>query len=271
MTTRHVAMALIAVAVIAALFVRRGSDVDESTPATPSSETAIAALPANTSIDAHDDARPVAAPADMDTDPILDSFVDRKYRFLLAGLHQSVPANTLDHLLRERERAAVAINTARQSSDPSMHGEIARHEVALVQADLRIRALLHPEDYAAYEALRDSDVERFQLEDYAGGIRLVAPLSETEERAILLSKLNHKKAFRQILLDSGLLNADLSTEQRKQAYNSVSAALEQYRDNYLAEARQYLLDDEQYTLLRNYESAEFAAELAMLRSMAGEG
>jgi hypothetical protein len=49
----------------------------------------------------------------------------------------------------------------------------------------------------------------------------------------------------------------------------VSRALREYQQSYLQEVRQYLYNDEQYGLLSNYESSEFDAEMARLRSIAG--
>ena len=48
----------------------------------------------------------------------------------------------------------------------------------------------------------------------------------------------------------------------------MSRALEASRDSYLQEVRQYLYNDEQFTLLRNYETTEFNAELEKLRRIA---
>ena len=42
--------------------------------------------------------------------------------------------------------------------------------------------------------------------------------------------------------------------ERKPAFAEVSRALEASRDSYLQEVRQYLYNDEQFALLRNYEN-----------------
>lgn len=222
-----------------------------------------------------------SAAAEVLSPPPSDATVDRmdaslvryaidKYEALLAGpLMRPVPDAELRNALLEREALAVALNTARQQPHSGADASLPQREAALAQAETRIRDLLHPSDYALFAALKDSDTEQFQLDDYAGGIRNVAPLSAENRRAILLTKLACKQRFREILVASGILRSDASAAERRAALSSITPALEEYRRNYLQEVRQYLYDDEQYTLLMNYESSEFDAELAKLRSMAG--
>ena len=59
-----------------------------------------------------------------------------------------------------------------------------------------------------------------------------------------------------------------SAAERQLAFSEVRRALEASRDNYLLEVRQYLYNDEQFALLRNYETTEFNDELEKLRRMA---
>ena len=124
-----------------------------------------------------------------------------------------------------------------------------------------------PADYATYETLKESDLELFKLNEYADGISNVAPLSAADRESILKTKLAYKERFRQLLLDSGLQRTDLSLAEREYAYSVTSRALEGYKPSYLQEVRQYLTNEEQFALLSNYETTEFKAELARLRSM----
>jgi hypothetical protein len=119
--------------------------------------------------------------------------------------------------------------------------------------------------------LKDSHIEQFQLEDYAQGISNVAPLRDSDRRAILYSKVATRQRFRQVLEDSGLMRGDLTRAQREAALGSVTRALAESRDSFLQEARQHLTDDEQFSLLANYENGEFSAELEKLRSIAAGG
>lgn len=213
---------------------------------------------------------PTSQAASSNADAALAGFTAGKYRFLTDHLFpHGATGDELQAALLERERIAVELNTVRQSLDERQRATTRQYEARLSAADSHIRALLHPTDYAVFETLRDSDTEQFQLDDYAAGINNVAPLSAADRRAILLTKLQYKRTFRQVLLDSGLLRDELSPAARRAAFDGVNRAFAQYRDGYLTEVRQYLFDDEQYALLRNYESSEFDAELAKLRSMAG--
>lgn len=204
----------------------------------------------------------------MPAEASFDTYVAGKYRFLFDNDRSGETAETLRSALLDRERVAVAINTAKQASDPAAKDAIQRHQLELAALDRRIGALLRPADLATFEVLKDSDVEQFQLDDYAGGVSAVAPLSDADRKAILYTKLAHRQRFRQVLADSGLMTGDLDAGGRRRAFAEVSHALIEARDHYLQEVRQYLYDDDQFTLLSNYENSEYTAELAKLRRIA---
>jgi hypothetical protein len=200
-------------------------------------------------------------------------YVAGKYAALLREPTLPLPdrARLLDALLA-RERIAVALNTARQGADAAAQAVVPAREAELAALDVKLASLLRPAEYAAFEMLRHSDMEQFQLDDYAGGIRNVAPLSESDRQTILRTKLVHRQRFRRVLEESGLMRGGLGAAERRFAFDSVSRALGDSRRDFLAEARQYLYDDMQYALLSNYENSEYAAELAKLRSIAyGDG
>ncbi|HEY6124766.1 MAG TPA: hypothetical protein VIV63_08950 [Steroidobacteraceae bacterium] len=199
----------------------------------------------------------------------LGTYTDGKYRFLFAESGQSPEAaRKLRAALLARERIAVAINTARQSSDPAAKEAIPVQLAELAALDQKIGTLLRPGDLATFEVLKDSDIEQFQLDDYAGGVSAVAPLNDADRKAILYTKLVHRQRFRQVLAESGLMRGDLSASERQLAFADVSRSLKASRDSYLQEVRQYLYNDEQFTLLSNYENTEYAAELEKLRGIA---
>ena len=128
--------------------------------------------------------------------------------------------------------------------------------------------MLPPRELAAFDVLKDSDIEQFQLDDFAGGASHVAPVSEADKKAILYTKLVYRQRFRQVLADSRFMREDLDAAERQLAFSDVRRALEASRDSYLQEVRQYLYNDEQFALLRNYETTEFNDELEKLRRMA---
>ena len=197
------------------------------------------------------------------------TYVAGKYRYLFteSGLADDA-ATKLRAALLARERVAVAINTAKQSSDDAAKRAIPAQQAELHALDQKVGALLRPGDLETFEILKNSDVEQFQLDDYAGGINAIAPLSDADKKAILYTKLVHRQRFRQVLAESGLMHGESSASERRYAFIEVSRALGEARDHYLQEARQYLYNDEQFSLLRNYETSEYDAELEKLRGIA---
>jgi hypothetical protein len=204
---------------------------------------------------------PAGAAVEVGAEASFGAYVDGKYRFL-------EPSAKLRAALLAREKIAVAINTARQSNDPAAKEAIPNQLAELAAMDQKIGTLLRPGDLAIFEVLKDSDIEQFQLEDYAGGVNEVAPVSEVDRKAILYTKLVHRQRFRQVLADSRLMSGELNARERQYAFAEVSRALKEARDGYLQEVRQYLYNDEQFTLLSNYENSEYSAELEKLRGIA---
>ena len=204
-------------------------------------------------------AAPSVPPPQTDTEEsTVAQYTARKYQILLDDLRY-VPAERLDRL----QQALLA--RERLTGEPST----AQREAALANAEDRVRELLPTADHATYESLKDSDLEQFKLEEYAGGIGNVAPLDAADRKSILKTKLAYKQRFRQLLLNSGLEREDLSAAEREYAFSVTSRALRDYRSGYLQEVRQYLSNDEQFALLSNYESTEFNEELGRLQAMAG--
>ena len=209
-----------------------------------------------------EDARPAS-------DASFGEYVAGKYRFLLATDGRAPRGSAgLRAALLARERILVAINTARQGSDEAERAALPELAEQLMAADRHISRLLPAADLAAFDALKDSHIEQFQLDDYARGIGSVAPLRDDERRAILYSKVVTRQRFRQVLDQSGLMRGDLTPAQRQAALGDVSRALRESRDSFLQEARQHLGNEEQYELLANYENSEYAAELEKLRGIA---
>jgi len=186
-------------------------------------------------------------------------YTSEKYQLLLDDLHHldAAQAGELRQALLERERLAGEPKTAEQKE-------------ALARVEDQIRGMLNPADHATYQMLRESDLELYKLNEYAGGIANVAPLSAADRKSILRTKLAYKERFRQLLQDSDLKRSDLSAAEREHAYAMTSRALEDYKRSYLQEVRQYLSNDEQYALLSNYETTEFNAEVARLQSMVND-
>ena len=220
--------------------------------------------------DEGDAARVPAAPAEELTESEVQfrHYVDDKYRLLFRGVEGDA-AVALRAALRERERVVVQVNTAKQTRDTATRDTLPALQARLAQVDRNLGTLLPASELGAFEVLKNSDIERFQVEDYAAGIQNVAPLGEADKQSVLTTKLAYRERFRRVLADSRLMSGDLNDMERRLAFNEVSRALKDYQRSYLQEVRQYLYDDEQYALLTNYENSEYTAELAKLRSIAG--
>jgi hypothetical protein len=208
-----------------------------------------------------------AAAPEADSDPGLIEFAQWKYSYLLADQH-AMERHELRGALLQREQLAVAINTAVQAQDAASKANLPELRSQLLQADERVRQLLHPDRYADYRLLKDADAELHRLREYAGGISNLAPLLPEQERAILFAKLTYKQHYDQLLEDSGLEGTELPAPQRLYAYQTLARELETYRNNFLLQARQSLHSEAQYLLLQNYENTEFEAQLARLHQAA---
>jgi hypothetical protein len=196
-------------------------------------------------------------------------YVDGKYRYLFRGHTMKPEAEAaLRQALLERERIATEIRTAKQSYDENLRASMPQLQAELATAERKVGALLPASEITAFDVLKDSDIEQFQLEDYAGGISNVAPISEDDKQSILYTKLLYRQRFRRVLDETRLMQGELTREERKAAFAEVSRALKSARDSYLQEVRQYLFNDEQYQLLSNYENTEYTAELEKLRGIA---
>ncbi len=210
----------------------------------------------------------IAAAESAGADPQFQRYVDDKYRLLMRDVEGASLA-ALRAALLAREQVVVQINTARQSGDPAARQTLPALEARKAALDRDIGRLLPAGELAMFDVLKDADIERFQVDDYAAGISNVAPLSDADKRSVLATKLVYRQRFRRVLDDSRLMTGDLNGTERLLAFTEVSRALKEYQQSYLQEVRQYLYDDEQYTLLSNYETGDYEAELAKLRVIAG--
>jgi hypothetical protein len=114
-----------------------------------------------------------------DTDWSLDEHawrVQDKYSSLVESLRQPRRLEELTALLAEYEHHAndyEAIDRDRQ----------------LARLTNAIRAVLHPSDFATFELLREADASLREIDDFAGGVSEVAPLTFEQRRALSQAKL----------------------------------------------------------------------------------
>ncbi len=194
--------------------------------------------------------RSPVSPNDSETEAVAQH-ASEKYELLLEDLDY-LPAERFDALGRLLfERELIAARPAEAA--------------ALSKADDEIRAMLRPSEQATYDSLKESDLELYRLNEFASGVANVAPLAASDRKSILRTKLAYKARFRQLVADMGLPRDEPGSAEREHAYAIASQALRDYQSGYLQEVRQYLSNEEQFALLKNFESTEFTAELAKLR------
>jgi hypothetical protein len=254
---------------------RGGSEAPAVTPGVTvrAEPQATAPTPAGASVQPAPPQAQPAAETDADaaaSEASFRGFVEDKYRYLLRRNNTMSPEAraALQAALLERERIAALIRTARQSRDDKDWEAIPQHRADLEAVERKIGSLLPPESIMAFELLKESDREQYQLQDYAGGISNYAPLNDDDKQSIIMTKLAHRQRFMRVLEESRLTTGELTPAQRKTAFAEVSRALTSARDGYLREVRQYLYNDDQYQFLANYENTEFATELESLRRLA---
>jgi hypothetical protein len=226
----------------------------------PSSESESSGF-ATTTAAAQPSSNPLAAPSMRDA-PINQNDVSRvshKYRFLLDDIPPRLRERALA-LLIEREDLVKAKDRGHASVRiPS--------QARLLKIENQLRALLGHAAFTQFEMYKDSDREQQALGPDAGNSSNVAPTNLPQERAVLDAKLRHKQQYETILINSGIEQAGLPLAQRQYAYEVVGRALNEYKDGYLRDVRPYLPNEEQYTLLSNYEETEFRRELDRLQEL----
>ena len=187
----------------------------------------------------------------------IDAHTRGKYRYLFERLDSHDPE--IPHwlvLLQSREVVARAASPPDSSE-------------TLQNLDHEILAQLPPSHRDLYLALRDSDAEQRAAGDFIAGIELDAPMTDLQQRELLLTKLRHKRQFAVWREQSGLLREQLSAEERAYAHDQLERALNEYRDAYLIEVRAHL-DEAQFQRLSDYERTEFELELQRLQQVINE-
>lgn len=260
--TAAIALTL-ATLVAGAWWLQRPEPTERMSPRPLSSKTARSAAP----VVAAARPKPPAVVAESSWEPELVQRAEHKYRYLLGDLRLTPQQFAeLHELLLQSEQLRTVAHIA-SGDDPGLDpADVARIKGALADLDARVRALLNAGQFARYESLRDSDLEQEHLAQYSGGVSAMAPLAPAQERAILEARLRHKARFQAGLRDFGLERESLSLEERRYAHANVAESLKEYRDNFLAEVRPSLSED-QYILLSSYETTEFARELERLQTL----
>ena len=190
-------------------------------------------------------------------DSSLTRAVDQKYSIIFPGL--SLPhedEEKLHQLLVDRERVLGTSTVGYHSSQKEIEDSIRQQQELLAEIDGRIADLLGPEEAQEYELLKDSSYEQHQMNSFYEQLGGRNSLSNDNQRALLITKLEHKKNFNTQLQEATAYLNNASPEERANAEKKMQDALNQYKENYLREARS-ILTDEQYNVLSEYEQMQF--------------
>lgn len=190
-------------------------------------------------------------------DSSLTRAVDQKYSIIFPGL--SLPHEDEEkfrQLLVDRERVLGTSTVGYHSSQQEIEDSIRQQQALLAEIDGRIADLLGPEEAQQYELLKDSSYEQHQMNSFYEQLGGRGTLSQDNQRALLMTKLEHKQQFNTQLQEATAYLNNASAEERSNAEKKMQAALERYKENYLREARS-LLTDEQFNALSEYEQMQF--------------
>lgn len=190
-------------------------------------------------------------------DSSLTRAVDQKYAIIFPGL--SLPRadeDKLRQLLIDRERVLGTSTVGYHSSQKEIEESIRQQQELIAEIDGRIADLLGPEDAQQYELLKDSSYEQYQMNSFYEQLGGRVDVSADNQRALLMTKLEHKQNFNRQLQEATAYLENASAEDRSAAERKMQEALNQYKENYLREARS-LLTDEQFSVLSEYEQMQF--------------
>lgn len=186
----------------------------------------------------------------------LEHNLDRKYEDLFPELSLSrVDEEKLRQLLLDRESILNSTVTGYYTDETSLKETVEQQQAMLGDIDGKVAALLTPEDYYRYELLKDSGFEHYQMKRFASGLVEDHALNREQERALLFAKLKHKKIFENTLKAINQ-NTGGAEAEKSQARNDIAAAIENYQNNFMQEARLFL-NDQQYRQLQEYETRQF--------------
>lgn len=184
--------------------------------------------------------------------------LEKKYALLMSQLGLSGQTrNQLQELLLQREQILGASSIGYYSSQADTEEAIRKQQESLAEIDRQIAQLLNsPEDRKTYDLLKDSAYEQYQMNNFFDQVQADSPIPTEKRDALLLSKLEQKQEFSRYLETTGHTIANASAEEKPFLIEKAHEALHDYKDNYLATARENL-NEAQYDALREHEQKHF--------------
>lgn len=188
----------------------------------------------------------------------LNRTLEKKYSLLMSRLGLAGQArDELQELLLHREQILGASSIGYYSSQADTEEAIRKQQESLAEIDRQIAQLLaSPEDRKIYDLLKDSAYEQYQMNNFFDQVQAKSPIPAEKRDALLLSKLEQKQEFARYLETTGQTIANASPEEKPYLIEKAHEALHDYKDNYLATARENL-NEAQYDSLREHEQKHF--------------
>lgn len=186
----------------------------------------------------------------------LQRAVNQKYGIVLGGLALSGhDEHTLQELLLERERILGASTVGYHSTPEEIAANLSQQQELLAEIDHKIAQLLGPEEAEQYDLLKDSGFEQYQMSGFYEKLGGKENVPQETQRKLLLAKLEQKQSFSSALDN---LNADFEQQpdEREATLKKMQEAVNDYKENYLREARN-LLTPEQFDQLREFEQQQY--------------
>jgi len=187
----------------------------------------------------------------------LNRTLEQKYSLLFKTLNLSKQdQEKMRELLLERERILNTNSVGYFTSEADIKSNIEKQQELVAQIDRQIAQLLKPDEVKKYELLKDSAYEQFQMNSFYDQLGDKNTLNEEKKTTLLLSKLEQKQAFADLLKNSAEDITGASAEEKKFLADKMHEALHDYKDNYLRTAKENLTE-EQFNMLREYEQKQF--------------
>ncbi len=188
----------------------------------------------------------------------LQRTLEKKYSLLMARLGLSGVARAeLQTLLEQREQILNASSIGYYASQAEIEAAVSHQQQSLAEIDRQIAQLLgSPEDQKAYELLKDSAYEQYQMNNFFDQAQGDTPIPSDKREALLISKLEQKQEFTRYMETAGRRIQDASAEEKPFLVEKAYEALNDYKDNFLGSARDNLTP-EQFDALRERERKQF--------------
>ncbi len=187
----------------------------------------------------------------------LNRSLEQKYSLLFKSLNLSKQdQDKVRELLLERERILNMSSVGYFTSEADIKLNIEKQQQLVGQIDHKIAQLLKPDEVKKYGLLKDSAYEQFQMNSFYDQLGDKNSLNEEKKTTLLLSKLEQKQAFANLVQNSANDIAGASSDEKKFLADKMYEALHDYKDNYLRTAKENLSED-QFNILSDYEQKQF--------------